>query len=101
MPLGLAMSCSAFLIFPCWLLAITSGFAGDVSSVRLEPCKVEGVSGDVRCGTYRVYENREAKSGRSIHLKIVVLGAGAKREPDPLFILAGDPGQPATKDITF
>src|ERR1044071_1331679 len=51
---------------------------GDVRAegLRLEPCEVpgagEGVKEKVRCGTYEVFENRAAKSGRKIKLKVVV-----------------------------
>jgi pimeloyl-ACP methyl ester carboxylesterase len=64
------------------------------SQVALAPCTVPGASGDVRCGRYRVWENRAAKTGRKIDLDIIVLRAtqGA-RKPDPLFVLAGGPGQ--------
>ena len=50
-----------------------------------------------QCGTYRVYENRSANSGRQIDLKIAVLPAtGDHVEPDPLFYFAGGPGGAAT-----
>jgi pimeloyl-ACP methyl ester carboxylesterase len=45
-----------------------------------------------------VFENRKTRSGRSIDLKIVVLpGLGIDAQPDPLFFLAGGPGQGAAK----
>ncbi|HEX8678738.1 MAG TPA: alpha/beta fold hydrolase, partial [Chthoniobacterales bacterium] len=69
---------------------------------ELSPCTVEGVEGGARCGTYEVFEDREAHSGRRIPLKIVVLPAiGAERQPDPLFIFAGGPGQAATENVRF
>lgn len=50
-----------------------------------------------RCGSYQVYENRSAHSGRQIKLKIIVLPAtGDRVEPDPLFYFAGGPGGAAT-----
>jgi pimeloyl-ACP methyl ester carboxylesterase len=50
------------------------------------------------CGTLRVFENRETREGRTIDLKIVVLpGLGTDAQPDPLFFLAGGPGQGAAK----
>src|SRR5262249_45706916 len=55
------------------------------------------MEGDVRCGTYEVFENRAAKSGRTIKLKIVVLKALSKTPaPDPIFFLHGGPGAAAT-----
>ncbi|HEX3093011.1 MAG TPA: alpha/beta hydrolase, partial [Candidatus Angelobacter sp.] len=56
-----------------------------------------GIKGDVRCGTYEVFEDRSANSGRTIKLKIVVLKSlGSKPAPDAIFPLHGGPGAPAT-----
>ncbi len=64
-------------------------------SIKLEPCTIGAASAN--CGTYRVYENRSANSGRQIDLKIAVLPATTDRvEPDPLFYFAGGPGGAAT-----
>ena len=50
-----------------------------------------------RCGDYEVFEDREARSGRTIALRWVVLPAtGSTPAPDPVFVLAGGPGQAAT-----
>ena len=38
------------------------------AQVTLAPCQVEGVAGEARCGTYRVWENRETRQGRQIDL---------------------------------
>lgn len=66
--------------------------------VVLKDCQVPNV-GNAKCGTYEVYEDRAAKKGRMISLKILVLPAtGEKREPDPLFYFAGGPGASATGD---
>ncbi len=67
------------------------------ASLSLERCRLEGVSGQARCGTLEVFEDREAKRGRKLKLHVAVLPALAARpEPDPVFILAGGPGQSAT-----
>jgi pimeloyl-ACP methyl ester carboxylesterase len=56
---------------------------------------------DGYCGTVEVWENRETKSGRRIRLKVVVLpGARRGENPDPLFYLAGGPGQGAAQDAS-
>src|SRR5262245_35342493 len=53
--------------------------------------------GRISRGTYTVFEDRAAKSGRTLDLAVVVLHArSAKPAPDPLFFLAGGPGQDAT-----
>jgi len=63
---------------------------------RLQPCKHADGPTDGYCGTLDVFEDRDAKSGRKIALKIVVFPA-LKRSAakDPLFFLAGGPGQGA------
>ena len=46
----------------------------------------------------QVYENRESRAGRRISLNIVALPSLAPEpEPDPLFFLAGGPGQAAAQ----
>jgi len=65
-------------------------------SKLLQPCKVPGEKGEVDalCGVRQVWENREAKSGRKIGLKIVVLPAlAAHPKPDPIFFFGGGPGE--------
>ena len=45
-----------------------------------------------------VHENRETRQGRTIDLKIILLPAlGNEPKPDPLFFLAGGPGQGAAE----
>ncbi|MGI8617606.1 MAG: alpha/beta fold hydrolase [Gemmatimonadaceae bacterium] len=52
---------------------------------------------DVRCTTVTVVENRVTGKGRTIALRVAVLPArGSGRAPDPVFFLAGGPGQAAT-----
>jgi len=70
--------------------------------LALEPCMVEGIAGDVLCGHQRVWEDRDAKKGRQIELSVIVLRATeSPREPDPLFVLAGGPGQAASQIARF
>lgn len=53
--------------------------------------------GAVRTGTLTVFEDREAARGRTIDLRILVLRAkAATPAADPVFFLAGGPGQAAT-----
>jgi pimeloyl-ACP methyl ester carboxylesterase len=63
---------------------------------RLQPCKHPDGPTDGYCGTLDVFEDRTASSGRKIPLKIIVFPA-LKRSAakDPLFFLAGGPGQGA------
>ncbi|MDP2390948.1 MAG: alpha/beta hydrolase, partial [Acidobacteriota bacterium] len=65
---------------------------------RLKPCTGNDTPVDAFCGTLTVYENRATKQGRQIDLNIVLLPAlRADAAPDPLFFLAGGPGQGAAK----
>jgi pimeloyl-ACP methyl ester carboxylesterase len=59
--------------------------------------KVCGPAGQERwCGRYEVAEDRASGRGRKIALNIIVLPALTKRAvPDPVFFLAGGPGQGA------
>ncbi len=73
--------------------------------VPLEPCRGAGGNTEGLCGTYEVFENRETKAGRKIALNIMLLPAmllpaqaekaAEKAEADPVFMLAGGPGQSA------
>jgi pimeloyl-ACP methyl ester carboxylesterase len=65
---------------------------------RLHPCPSgEGLT-DALCGTVTVFENRHTAIGRQIHLRVVVLPSLAPTpSEDPLFFLAGGPGQAATQ----
>lgn len=74
------------------------------AGTKLQPCKVPGAQGpvDARCATYKVWENREAKSGRKIGLKVVVLPAlSATPKPDPLFFLGGGPGEAIAEEAGY
>jgi pimeloyl-ACP methyl ester carboxylesterase len=65
--------------------------------LHLHPCQFPGVDGPAGCGTLTVFEDRAAAVGRTIGLRIVVLPALTELPAlDPLFILAGGPGQAAT-----
>ena len=88
---GLALACAL-------LLSACSG-APKVSAIdHLKPCKAADGLGDAFCGTFDVFEDRVAKRGRKIPLRIVLLPAlKQKSAPDPLFFLAGGPGQGAAE----
>ncbi len=86
----------ARLLAATLLLTSCSGLRETSAIDRLTPCKSTDDPSDAFCGTFDVWEDREAKSGRKIPLKIVVLPAmKQKYAPDPLFFLAGGPGQGA------
>ena len=80
-----------FLIWPC---------GAQASQVQLAPCHLEDLSEELLCGTLAVPEDREAEGGRELQLNIAVAPAkGASAAPDPVFVLAGGPGQGATEIV--
>ena len=65
---------------------------------RLRPCQSDEGPTDALCGTVTVAENRHSGVGRQINLWVVVLPAMASTpSEDPLFFLAGGPGQSAAQ----
>src|SRR5690349_19418084 len=88
-----------------WAAAPTHGLAparpGPVEAVEVKPhpCRVPDVDQEVLCATYPVWENREIRKGRKIGLHIVILPAlGSDKQPDPVFIFGGGPGQAIAGD---
>ncbi len=83
------------------LIACQAGTAAPAAEASpadiLESCEVRGVSGTALCGTYEVWEDRDAQAGRRIGLNILVLPA---RDPRPelgaYVSLSGGPGAAAT-----
>lgn len=89
------------------LLACASGCGGSSSDqgdaseapLQLEVCEGPGAAiADAKCGTWTVEENRDAPNGRRIDLSILVVPATDRtRAADPVFLLAGGPGQGAAE----
>ena len=68
-------------------------------TISLESCRLPG-GVTAQCGMLTVDENRDLAGGRTIDLDIAVLpatGSSSVVEADPLFLLAGGPGQAATE----
>src|SRR5688572_11696139 len=88
---------TALALLTVLALPAAAACAGTKPADPLAPCKVPGDDGkqvDARCGVFEVWENRATRSGRKLHLKAVVLPAlGPERKPDPIFYLAGGPGE--------
>ena len=60
---------------------------------NLEPCSFPGITGPILCGTYTVYEDREARAGRTIDINFLVVKATDENpEPDPVVYFEGGPG---------
>ena len=72
--------------------------AGAQSALELQDCRLDRVSVPARCGILAVFEDRASGAGWTIELEIVVVPAVSDSpDPDPLFFLAGGPGQAATE----
>jgi len=92
-------SASAALFFAAFTAEnLATSTAPESSRVTLKPCHVEGVKHEVRCGVYEIFENRKARKGRMLPLKIVVIPAKHPHPEDgPIFYMAGGPGEAATE----
>jgi len=67
------------------------------TSGPLKPCKLPGIDEELLCGKLTVFENRVTRAGRTIDLNVVVVPAlDPSRIEEPLFDLAGGPGQAST-----
>ncbi|HEY5972106.1 MAG TPA: alpha/beta fold hydrolase, partial [Pseudoxanthomonas sp.] len=92
------------ILIPVALLAIAcapEAQARKLGSLEFKPCSLSApFSGDAiaaQCATLSVPENPAAPDGRKIGLKIAWIPADREdaAEPDPVFMLAGGPGQSA------
>jgi pimeloyl-ACP methyl ester carboxylesterase len=71
-------------------------------AARLAPCREPGIDQELRCGTYEVWEDREARHGRKIALNVLVLPALSPHPaPDAVVFLHGGPGAAATQAAGF
>lgn len=66
------------------------------SGISLKPCHIDLLAEQVFCGVHEVFVDRERNSGARVPIHVAVLPALRRRvAPDPLFLLAGGPGQGA------
>lgn len=66
--------------------------------LAFEPCSLPGPGNnavEAQCGTLEVPENHDAPDGRRIALAIALVPAKGMAEADPIFMIAGGPGQSA------
>ena len=83
-----------------WLAALTLalGLLGQPSRAAepLMPCRIPGLRSEVQCGVLRRALDPARPTGTQIEVHYVVVPALARRKlPDPVFFLAGGPGQSA------
>lgn len=82
------------------ILSAVGRAAGPPAPPRLTlgACTNPDLPKDARCGTYEVFENRAARKGRKISLRVVVLPAlGPDRKPDAITVFGGGPGQASVR----
>jgi pimeloyl-ACP methyl ester carboxylesterase len=95
-----ARTISALVAVFVALVALTGcGDGGDAPrrTIALSECRLPKMALAAQCGTLEVPENRDQPDGRKIGLAVAILPANTLNpKPDPLFILAGGPGQAAT-----
>lgn len=83
---------AAFLVAGCG-----DGYKGVPHTLALSECRLPKLAIAAQCGALSVPEDRSAPQGRSITVTVAVLRANTLNPRlDPLFILAGGPGQAAT-----
>jgi pimeloyl-ACP methyl ester carboxylesterase len=86
--------CLLVLLLPCGNAA-----ARELGQLSFEPCtlapKALPVTVDAQCTTLAVPENPAEPQGRQIELALAWIPARAEAEADPVFMLAGGPGQSA------
>jgi pimeloyl-ACP methyl ester carboxylesterase len=79
-------------------LVLTACRAPDADHAALQPCRVPGVEREVSCGSVRVAEDPDQPAGRTIEVHFALIPALARnKQPDPVLVLAGGPGQAATR----
>jgi len=71
-------------------------------TLALSPCRLgtpgKGEPVEARCGRLAVWEDWHSRRGKQLSLRVAVIPAtGRTPAPDPLFLLAGGPGQAATE----
>jgi pimeloyl-ACP methyl ester carboxylesterase len=87
---GVLLLVSIFAAIP-----VSASLVEQPTQPPLHPCTIEGEA--ARCGDISVPENYGEPGGRRIALHTVVLGGGSRGEGrEPIFVLAGGPGQAAT-----
>ncbi len=80
----------------CLAAALLPWAAAWAADAPPAPCRVPGLPHEVRCGSVQRALDPAAPDGRRIDVHYVVVPALARRKrPDPVFLLAGGPGQSA------
>ena len=84
--------------FAGWLLACTPDAAPVTTNVDFQPCLLDGVRRPASCTQLVVPLDHTAPTDATLTLRVVRLAArGSHPQADPLFLLAGGPGQAASE----
>jgi pimeloyl-ACP methyl ester carboxylesterase len=91
---------TGIVVATLWLLSPMTMADTPTARLPLSPCNLEHPYGlgsvAARCGRFAVAENPDDPASRKIELAVAVVPAiSARARPDPLFLLAGGPGQGA------
>lgn len=97
-PVARLLACSALCVLLGGSLAgCERGSPASRRTLVLTECRLPKVALAAQCGTLEVPEDRAQPGGRKIAIAVAVLPANTLNPaPDPLFILAGGPGQAAS-----
>ncbi len=97
--LALALTCLPLAIHAQAESPGKSNAKRSLGSLSFEACSLaaEGMSSaiEAQCTTLEVPENRADSGSRKIKLSLAWIPASADAEPDPIFMIAGGPGQSA------
>ncbi|WP_417067394.1 alpha/beta fold hydrolase [Niveibacterium terrae] len=91
----------AFRLAPTLLLAALLALCGcsakpAAPAVPLASCHLKGLAQEAQCGSVSVPEDYSRPAGRKLSIRFAVIPAGARfKDADPLFVIAGGPGQSA------
>jgi pimeloyl-ACP methyl ester carboxylesterase len=90
------MKFAIFAVLALALCACQPASKAPETKLALSACRLPGVESEARCGTLEAWEDREAASGRRITVRFAVVPAKLRaKEPDPIVVFAGGPGQGA------
>ncbi|MBL8923257.1 MAG: alpha/beta fold hydrolase [Myxococcaceae bacterium] len=88
----------SLLAAPSLAVLLCACARGKAEGLPSTPCVLPGVPREARCSWLEVPENPDAPAGRTLRLHLAVVGAtGIRPLPDPIFVLAGGPGQAASE----
>ena len=79
-------------------VALAACRSSTTEEAKLEACRIPGIEREIKCGVVRMPEDPDAPSSRTIEVRYAVVPAVARnKQPDPIFVFAGGPGQAATR----